>query len=185
MLPPSNNTCPWKLHISLMHSSNTISCKLSRDMKPWNYRSLCSITLLLSEINCSSGWRIYKGFLTRKSIPSNVQYVTLHKYFSHPSLVIYFLSTPHIKLKLGLQIGARLLIANHLDQSETRSSSQIIFITLFSCMCTALMCILPASANCAKLVGNNHFAEPNWHVLTFLHPILMCRVTRWAPLGIL
>ncbi|CAK9270249.1 unnamed protein product [Sphagnum jensenii] len=25
MLPPSNNTCPWKLHISLMHSSNTIS----------------------------------------------------------------------------------------------------------------------------------------------------------------
>ncbi|CAK9873007.1 unnamed protein product [Sphagnum jensenii] len=25
MLPPSNNTCPWKLHITLMHSSNTIS----------------------------------------------------------------------------------------------------------------------------------------------------------------
>ncbi|KAH8967068.1 hypothetical protein BDL97_03G059100 [Sphagnum fallax] len=25
MLPPSSNTWPWKLHMSLMHSSNTIS----------------------------------------------------------------------------------------------------------------------------------------------------------------
>ncbi len=26
---------------------------------------------------------------------------------------------------------------------------------------------LPASANCAKLLGQNHFAELNWHILTF------------------
>ncbi len=38
------------------------------------------------------------------------------KYFSHPSVVIYFFPTPPIKLKLGLQMGASLLIANHLDQ---------------------------------------------------------------------
>jgi hypothetical protein len=31
----------------------------------------------------------------------------------------------------------------------------------------ALLCLLPALANCAKLLGHNHFAEPNWHVLTF------------------
>jgi hypothetical protein len=29
---------------------------------------------------------------------------------------------------------------------------------------------LPASASCAKVLGQNHFAEPNQHVLTFLHP---------------
>jgi hypothetical protein len=45
----------------------------------------------------------------------------------HPSLVIYFSffspKTLIRKLKLGLQIGERLLIANHLDPSGTRSSS--------------------------------------------------------------
>jgi hypothetical protein len=33
-----------------------------------------------------------------KSISSDTQYVTLQKYFSHPSLVIYFSPTPPIKL---------------------------------------------------------------------------------------
>jgi len=47
------------------------------------------------------------------------QYVTLHKYFSHPSLVFsfYLWTTSPIKLKVRLQIGKRLLITNHLDQS--------------------------------------------------------------------
>jgi hypothetical protein len=31
------------------------------------------------------------------------------KKFSHPSLIIYFIPTPPIKLKLGLQIGGRLI----------------------------------------------------------------------------
>ncbi len=48
---------------------------------------------------------------------SSDHYVTLQEYFSHPSLVIYFFPNPPIKLKLGLQIGGRLLIAKHLDQS--------------------------------------------------------------------
>jgi hypothetical protein len=30
------------------------------------------------------------------------------------------------------------------------------------------------------MLGQNHFAEPTQHVLTFLHPILICRVTYWA-----
>jgi len=34
---------------------------------------------------------------------------------------------------------------------------------------------LPTS--CAKVVGQNRFAEPNWHVLTFLHPIFFCWAT--------
>jgi hypothetical protein len=41
-------------------------------------------------------------------------YVTLEKYFSHPSLVI---PTLLIKLKLGLQIGGKLLASDHLNQS--------------------------------------------------------------------
>jgi hypothetical protein len=46
------------------------------------------------------------------SITSRAPYMILQNYFSHPSLVIYFLLlNPTIKLKLGLQIGERLLIA--------------------------------------------------------------------------
>jgi hypothetical protein len=36
-----------------------------------------------------------------KSISSSAQDVTLHKYFSHPSLVIYFFSVPTHKTKAG------------------------------------------------------------------------------------
>jgi hypothetical protein len=53
-----------------------------------------------------------------------------------------------------------------MGQSETLNSSQIIFITLFS-----------AGANCAIILSQNHFPEPNSHVLTFLHPILWYRIT--------
>jgi len=60
----------------------------------------------------------------------------LRKYFSHPSLVMYSFATPPIKLKLGQQIGAGLLIANHVDQSiwwaNLLSSSQTLFSTPFS-----------------------------------------------------
>jgi hypothetical protein len=30
------------------------------------------------------------------------------------------------------------------------------------------------------MLGKNHFAKPNQHVLTSLHPILICRVTYCA-----
>ncbi len=51
---------------------------------------------------------------------SNPQYATLQKYFSHPNLVIYlFIPNPSHKIKIGLQIGRRLLVAttwtNHYD----------------------------------------------------------------------
>jgi len=49
-------------------------------------------------------------------ISSSAYYVTLQKYFSHASLVIYLYWTPPKKLKLRLQIGGRLLLTNHLDQ---------------------------------------------------------------------
>ncbi len=43
--------------------------------------------------------------------------MTLQKYLSHPSLVMYYFATPPIKLKLGQQVNEGLQIANHLDQS--------------------------------------------------------------------
>jgi hypothetical protein len=52
-----------------------------------------------------------------KSISTGAQYMTLRKYFSHPSLVMYSSATPPIKLKLGQQIGGGRLIANHMDES--------------------------------------------------------------------
>jgi hypothetical protein len=55
-------------------------------------------------------------------------------------LVINFFSTPPIKLKLGLQVGGRLLLATDLDQSSYLANQKqgavnkydlIVFITLF------------------------------------------------------
>ncbi len=58
-----------------------------------------------------------KTFLPSEHLHSScAQYVTLPKYFSHPSLVMYSFAI-HMKLKWGLQISGGLLIANHLDQS--------------------------------------------------------------------
>ncbi len=41
-----------------------------------------------------------------------------------------------------------------------------------------MLYILPI---CAKILGQNHFAEPNRHVLTLLHPIFFCRATYRPP----
>ncbi len=58
-----------------------------------------------------------KEFL-RASPPKLSNYVTLQKYFSHIQVLVpNFFPTPPIKLKLGLRVHKRLLIANHLDQS--------------------------------------------------------------------
>ncbi len=44
--------------------------------------------------------------------------MTMRKYFSHPSFSYLLFPTPPISLKMGLQIGGRLLVATHLDQSN-------------------------------------------------------------------
>jgi hypothetical protein len=44
---------------------------------------------------------VHRGTNHAKSISSSAQYVTLHKYFSHPSLVIYLFSVPTHKTKAG------------------------------------------------------------------------------------
>jgi hypothetical protein len=37
--------------------------------------------------------------------------------------------------------------------------------------------------SCAKMQGQNHFAKPNQHVLTFLHPIFFSRATYILRMG--
>jgi hypothetical protein len=45
--------------------------------------------------------------------------------------------------------------------------------------------LLPAWANCAKLLAQNHFVEPNQHVLTFIYPILIWRATYCKQVNVL
>jgi hypothetical protein len=107
--------------------------------------------------------------LSTKSSSNGTLYATLQKYFSHPRLVLYFLfPIPHIKLKLVPQTGGRLVIATQLDQSNYLASQQQVL---------ARLCCAFYQPSCGKMLGQNRFAEPNWHVWTFLHPIFFCWAT--------
>jgi hypothetical protein len=59
-----------------------------------------------------------------------------------------------------------------IGQSEKGTNNQIKFVTLLCGRCRALVFHFQAAANCAKKLGQNHFARSNRHVLTVLH--LLC-----------
>ncbi len=83
--------------------------------------------------------------------PCSVECVTLQKYLSHPGLVIYFFFNSTNKTESASTWettnskppGPIVMIG----QSETGRSNQIIFITLFSCRCTALLGLFPTLAS--------------------------------------
>jgi hypothetical protein len=92
----------------------------------------------------------------KKSISHGAQYVTTlwKKYFSHPSLVIYFFQHPiDKKLKLRLQIGKRLLIATHSTIGTIYPNQQRVsgIAVPFTRLSTSFV----------KLLGQNHFAQSN------------------------
>jgi hypothetical protein len=60
-----------------------------------------------------------------------------------------------------------------MGQSETLSSSEIIFSTLFFLRC----------ASCCALYYPLHTLQLRWAKTIFLNPILLCRVKYWALLG--
>ncbi len=103
-------------------------------------------------------------------------------------LVIYFLPTPRIKLKLGVQIGGETTNSKPpgpiimISQSRRGSSShQIIFITLFSLagvnLCDAFYQPQQTVPKCwAKII----LLSQTHRILTFLRRVLVCRVTYWA-----
>ncbi len=87
-----------------------------------------------------------KIFMGVRASPAVISMRTLQKYFSHPSLVVYFFATPTHKTESGT---ANIWGSTNskppgpiimMGQSETLSSCHIIFITLFSvgvqCYCT-------------------------------------------------
>ncbi len=116
-----------------------------------------------------------------QSISSGAQYVTLAKYFSHPRLVIYFLATPPIKLKLGWQ-----MITNSnppkpiimMGQSETLISSEIVFITLFSARTHTYWAFYQPLRIVPLYRAKTIFLSQTGIFLTFLHPIVLCRMDR-------
>ncbi len=118
--------------------------------------------------------------------------VTLSKHFSHPSLAVYSFATPPIKLKLGQQIGGRLLIANHMDQPLwwvnqkywAAVRSYLLHSFLF-CRCAALLRLVPATVPSAIMLRQNQFPESNRYRFDFFHPFLLCRITYWALLEML
>ncbi len=85
---------------------------------------------------------------------------------SHPSLVMYSCATPPIKLKPGQQIGGGRLINSKpagrimmMGQSETLSSSQIIFITLISASAQHCCAIYQPQQH-AQLCGAKTISKP-------------------------
>jgi len=68
----------------------------------------------------TTSFTVWSHILSTSGDASIAQFLTLHIYFSHPSLVVFILlhlATPRLKLKLGQHNGGGPLIANHLDQS--------------------------------------------------------------------
>jgi hypothetical protein len=73
--------------------------------------------------------------ITYQNISNGAQYVTLQKYFSHPSLVMYFFATPPIKPtanKWGTISSNPPGTIIMMGQSATLMDSQVLFITLSS-----------------------------------------------------
>jgi hypothetical protein len=91
-----------------------------------------------------------------KSNSNSVQYVTLQKIQSFT-----LFSTPPIKLKLAPQIGGRLQTAitwtNHYDWPIINTEQQSDHISSYFLLSSeagvkSLLCLLPASANCIKML---------------------------------
>jgi hypothetical protein len=69
-----------------------------------------------------------------------------------------FFLTSLIKLKLGLQkVKDRILLATHADQSKYLANQQQVLGVSLPFASLFILC---------KMLGGNHFAEPNWHVFT-------------------
>jgi len=98
------------------------------------------------------------------SISIGAQYVTLQKYFSHPSLVISFFPTPPHKTKTGT--------ANTWETTSTNPRRPIKLSNQSTAGQQQVLGFAVPRTSLGKVCKN---APPNQHVLTFLHPILICR----------
>jgi hypothetical protein len=116
-------------------------------------------------------------------------------FFTSEFSYLLFCNPTH-KTETGTQqiSNGGLLIANHMVQSlwwanqehwaVVRSYLLHSFLEVHSIGCW-LVRLSPAIANCTIMLSRNHFPDLNQHILTSLHPILLCGVTYWAPLEML
>ncbi len=87
------------------------------------------------------------------SIYSSSQYMTLQNYYSHPLLVIYFLPTPPSKLKLRLQmVGTNTNPRVPIKPSNPSTGGVSVWGAFYH-----IFFVLPASASCAKMLGQSYF----------------------------
>jgi hypothetical protein len=165
----------------------------------WKIKYFCARFLPLEYVH-------YCDFLLiPKNISSYPHYVTVQEYFSHPSSVFYFLPTRPIKLRLPM--SGSLLIANHLDQSlwlaNQKHWAAVRSYLLHSSLAGVMLCwsscqpqhtsSLAGVMLCWSSCQPQHTVQNCWAkinllsqtVLIFLHPILICRVTYWAPVELL
>ncbi len=101
----------------------------------------------------------------------------------HIQFSFFSFCNPTHKTETGTakQIGGTLLIATYLDQSlwwanQKYWPSDHIYYSLF-CRCTVLLRPLPATPNCATMLSQNHFPDPNRHVLTFSSSNVTVQIT--------
>jgi hypothetical protein len=158
---------------------STYLTKLEKKKNPWH--------LTFGQFLCPIHALFYRRFPKWVRQPSHLswlqffvrksQYVTMQTCFSHPSFIILLFFNPIDKTEtVGQQIrggttnrkpSAPIIT---MGQSEIGSSSQIIFITLFS----------PGAQCCCTLYQPPQTVQLCWakttifqHVFTFLHPILL------------
>jgi hypothetical protein len=108
--------------------------------------------------------KICGSFRLLRASPAMLSMLPLQKYFSHPSLVIYFFCNPTHDTQTEIanrwkttnsKTSGRIIM---IGQSKTETRSRIIFITLFSSLASAQFywhCISPASANCRTYATNS------------------------------
>jgi hypothetical protein len=97
--------------------------------------------------------------------------------------LFFFQPRTHKNWNWDSKIGGGLLIANHLDQSVWWANqkhwaavrSYLLHSFLF-CRCIMLLHSLLATANSVLMPSQNHFPEPNRHILTCLHLFVLCRM---------
>ncbi len=112
----------------------------------------------------------HKGFASHNPLP-----LVLH-YLKHKRN-----NTTH-KTKIGT---AKTWETHHYDWRIRKHGAAVTSYLLHSSSrYTSLLCLFPASTNCAKMQG---VVEPNWHVLTLIRPIRFknSRLTYWASLELL
>ncbi len=162
--PKTQNGSPKKIYFPLSSVTKIWLSPLVDDhhhqstyLTKW--RSLYMFTGIAHEKQCRDANSLIQvaEALTARA-PLVVLWMWPCKNISHiQSSVNYFFPTSPIKLKLGTANRWETTTNSKppepiimISQSEIGSSSQITFVTLFSGKCQTLMCLLPASAKCAK-----------------------------------